>query len=160
MIDALEKPLGAVEIACLRSDVIREAMTWLGTPWHHRGRVKGVGVDCAQFLALVYEAAGAIAPVPEQHYPVDWHLSREEPRFLAEVRRHAVPVPEASALPGDVAMFNFGRHAAHGAIVLAWPRIVHAYVNERAVVVSHVGADAGLAKRLAGIWRLRQFVEA
>ena len=24
---------------------VAEALTWLGTPYHHQGRVKGVGVD-------------------------------------------------------------------------------------------------------------------
>lgn len=24
---------------------VAEAVTWLGTPYHHQGRVKGVGVD-------------------------------------------------------------------------------------------------------------------
>jgi len=27
--------------------LIDEARTWLGTPYHHQPRVKGVGVDCA-----------------------------------------------------------------------------------------------------------------
>ena len=26
-------------------EAVSEAMTWLGTPYHHQGRVKGVGVD-------------------------------------------------------------------------------------------------------------------
>ncbi len=32
------------------SDVVRTARTWLGTPYHHQGRLKGVGVDCAGLL--------------------------------------------------------------------------------------------------------------
>jgi cell wall-associated NlpC family hydrolase len=32
-------------------------------------------------------------------------------------------------LPGDVAVFKFGRTFSHGAIVLAWPRVVHAFVR-------------------------------
>ena len=34
-----------------RAAVVAEAIAWLGTPYHHRARIKGVGVDCAQ-LAL------------------------------------------------------------------------------------------------------------
>ena len=34
-----------------------EALTWLGTPYHHQGRVKGVGVDCGQILIAIYEKA-------------------------------------------------------------------------------------------------------
>lgn len=27
-------------------DIINEARSWVGTPFHHQGRVKGAGVDC------------------------------------------------------------------------------------------------------------------
>ena len=37
-----------------------EALTWLGTPYHHQGRVKGVGVDCGQILISIYEKAGIL----------------------------------------------------------------------------------------------------
>lgn len=33
---------------------VAEAITWLGTPYHHQGRVKGVGVDCGTLLCEVY----------------------------------------------------------------------------------------------------------
>jgi hypothetical protein len=29
--------------------------------------------------------------------------------------------------PGDVAVFRYGRTYSHGAIVIAWPRLIHAY---------------------------------
>ena len=31
----------------LRERVVAEALSWLGTPYAHRQRLKGVGVDCA-----------------------------------------------------------------------------------------------------------------
>ncbi|WP_436904878.1 hypothetical protein [Acinetobacter johnsonii] len=34
---------------------VQEALTWLGTPYHHQGRVKDVGVDCGTLLCEVYE---------------------------------------------------------------------------------------------------------
>ena len=36
-----------------KEDVVREAKTWLGTPFHHQGRLKGVGVDCAGVIVCV-----------------------------------------------------------------------------------------------------------
>lgn len=39
-------------------EAVAEAMTWLGTPYHHQGRVKGVGVDCATLLCEVYKEVG------------------------------------------------------------------------------------------------------
>lgn len=37
------------------SNTVAEALTWLGTPYHQQGRVKGVGVDCGTLLCEVYE---------------------------------------------------------------------------------------------------------
>jgi hypothetical protein len=45
--------------ACKRVAVTREAETWLGTPYHHMGRVKGAGTDCLMMLAEVYEACAS-----------------------------------------------------------------------------------------------------
>ena len=46
-----------------RQAVVAEALTWLGTPYHHRARVKGAGVDCGQLLAAVFEGAGVLRHV-------------------------------------------------------------------------------------------------
>lgn len=136
-----------------RGDVVAEALTWLRTPWHHQARVKGVGVDCAQFLVGVFGAVGLVSPLDLGYYPPDWHLHQDRPRFLENLAQHADPVDEP--LPGDIAMFKFGRHAAHGSIVIGWPVIIHAYRDERAVVLSDVAASPALSDRFAGFWRLR-----
>lgn len=137
-----------------REEIVEEAGTWLKTPWHHMARVKGAGVDCANFLAGVYHAAGLVPDLDFGHYPIDWHLHQDEPRFLRILGQHADPI-DGPPLPGDVAMYKFGRHAAHGTIVLAWPLIIHAYRDERAVVISDGLANVGLAERLHGFWRVR-----
>jgi cell wall-associated NlpC family hydrolase len=138
----------------LRARVVAEALSWRGTPWHHMARLKGAqgGVDCAQFLIGAFQACGIVPAMEVGYYPPDWHLHRDEPRFLAILRQHAEPVE--SALPGDVAMFKFGRHAAHGAIVIKWPEIVHAWIDERMVIGSDVARTPRLAERFEGFWRL------
>jgi cell wall-associated NlpC family hydrolase len=146
----------------IEQQVVEEARTWLGTPWHHNARVKGAGVDCAQLLIAVFRACGLAPEIRLGYYPPDWHMHRDEPRFLRELARYADPVYLHGAAiadvvrPGDVAMFNFGRHAAHGAIVTAWPEVVHAYRDVGQVTVSDVRADLALAGRLAGFWRVRE----
>lgn len=136
-----------------RKDVIAEAMSWLRTPWHHQALVKGGGVDCAHFLVGVFENVGLVDAPDLGYYPPDWHLHQDRPRFLETLAQYADPV--ADSLPGDIAMFKFGRHAAHGSIVVDWPVIIHAYRDERAVVLSDVAASAALSKRFAGFWRVR-----
>ncbi len=39
----------------IRQQIIYVAMAWLLTPYHHHARIKGVGVDCVQFLIAVFE---------------------------------------------------------------------------------------------------------
>lgn len=137
-----------------RDKIIAEAMTWLRTPWHHEARVKGAGVDCAQFLIAVYAAVGLIPDIKTDHYPPDWHLNQGEQRFLECLMRYADPVE--SPLPGDVAMFQYGRHAAHGSIVTdtAGPAIIHAWRDERMVTITDLTVSP-LRERLAGFYRLR-----
>ena len=36
-----------------RQRVVAEAETWLRTPYHHMGRIKGGGIDCPTLLAEV-----------------------------------------------------------------------------------------------------------
>ena len=65
-----------------RKAVIAEAETWLGTPYHHMARVKGVGCDCLTLLAAVYYSAEVIPAIDIPYYPPDWHLHRTAERYL------------------------------------------------------------------------------
>jgi hypothetical protein len=127
-----------------RNAVVREAMSWRGTAFHHRGRVKITrdeagrtldrgGIDCAQSVYLIYRAAVPNL-VPEiadadANYAFAWNLSKEtasEERYLRSVLEYAREVSVAS--PGDLALFKWGLAWAHGAIVMPprWPAIAHA----------------------------------
>jgi cell wall-associated NlpC family hydrolase len=111
-----------------RGAVIAEALSWLGTPYHHMGRVKGAGADCLTLLAEVYEAAGVVPHIEPEHYPPDWHMHRDVERYVEGVLAYAREVA-GPPRPGDVAVFRFGRAFSHGAIVLAWPRLIHSFVR-------------------------------
>jgi len=108
-----------------RLAVIEEARTWLGTPFHHAARVKGAGVDCLMLLAEVYHRAGIVAAIEPPFYVPDWHLHRDAERYMQGLLQYARPIAEP--LPGDIALFRFGRTYSHGAIVVGWPRLIHAY---------------------------------
>ena len=64
-----------------RERVVAEAETWLRTPYHHMGRIKGGGTDCLMLLAEVYEASGVIPHVDVPFYPPDWNLHRDAERY-------------------------------------------------------------------------------
>lgn len=110
-----------------RERVIAEAFTWLRTPYHHQGRIKGVGVDCATLLCEVYEAAGVIPHVDPTPYPADWHLHRDAERYLGWLSQYGREVDEAR--PGDVIVWKFGRCFSHAAILCDDNLIIHSYIG-------------------------------
>ena len=138
-----------------RARVVAAARTWLGTPFHHHAQVRGAGVDCLNLLAAVYTTCGLIEPPEIPDYTQDWHIHHGTQRFLDAVLRYADLLPEGETpQPGDIVMFVYGRHAAHGAIVVDWPVVIHAWRDVGQVVMTE--ADTGpLAARFAGAYRMR-----
>src|SRR5438270_4473454 len=118
-----------------REAVIREAESWIGTPFHHAARIKGAGVDCLMLLAEIYERAGVVPHIDPPFYVPDWHLHRDAERYLEGLACHAYeiagPPQGAGPLPGDIALFRFGRTYSHGAVVIRWPRCACLLVDRR-----------------------------
>lgn len=159
----------ATEVDALRVAVIRAAERWLGTPYRSCARVRGAGVDCANFLAAAFEDAGVVEPVRLAPYAPDWHLHRSEEQFLAQIARYCRPLAAAETpAPADIALFRFGRCVSHGALITApHPEphtappttrvtVLHA-LRGRGVVYDEIGAGSALAVRLAGVWTLRDW---
>lgn len=128
-----------------RARVVQEARAWLGTPYHHAARVKGAGVDCGQLVAAAFEAAGVVSPLAIAPYPSDWNLHRGAELYLDVVLQHAREI-EGPPSPGDIAVWQFGRAFSHGAIVVEWPVIIHAYFG-LGVVQEDALANQNLAAR-------------
>jgi cell wall-associated NlpC family hydrolase len=132
-----------------RLDVVQEAMTWLHTPYHHAARIKGAGVDCGMFLAEVYEQTGVMPHVVPDEYPPDWHMHQDGERYLGLVAAHAHQVEVG--LPGDIVLYRFGRCVSHGAIVIVWPQIIHAYIR-LGVVLDEGERNTVLREAQVGFW--------
>ena len=136
--------------------VVSEAITWVGTPYHRGAKIKGVGVDCGQFLIGVFEGAGYLKPgeCDPGYYPHEIHLHRAEERYLEWILKFCTKVQNPQ--PGDIAMFRFGQSSSHSAIVIEWPKVIHSYVRMGVVVSS---AEEALlcypdgSSRLTGFYR-------
>ena len=86
-----------------RSAIAAEAKTWVNTPYHANGALKGVGVNCAQFLFCVAKNAGvlpAAAPQPRWYTPQLATNSKEE-RLVAYVTARALCISMASRIRSD-----------------------------------------------------------
>ena len=131
-----------------RADVVAEARAWLGTSYHHAADIKGVGVDCAMILVRVFCDLGLVEPFDPRPYTRDWHMHRDDERYLGFLLARAREV--ASPEPGDVMLFKIGRAYAHGGIVTkADPlTIVHAFLPAACVIEDEIARVAELAERL------------
>ena len=133
-----------------RAQVVSEALSWQGTPYHHCADVLGAGVDCAMLLVRVYAACELIpADLDPRPYAPDWHLHRSEEAYLGWLAQHAQLQEGGEPEAGDIVVWRFGRCFSHAAIVLErGPRamVIHAWRPGRRVMLAHL-ADSAFAGR-------------
>jgi len=96
-----------------RADVVREARSWKETPFHHQGRLKGVGADCAGLILGVARALGlpsadleAYGRIPNGRHLRSHCNSAMDPISLNEIR------------PGDVLLLRWERFPQHLAFIV------------------------------------------
>jgi cell wall-associated NlpC family hydrolase len=128
-----------------RDAVIAEAMTWLGTPWRHMARVKGVGVDCANLPIGVYAAAGLIGDFDPAPYPRDWHIHKDHERIIPVIEGFGREIDPLAVQKADLLVFKIGRVFSHCAIVIEPGRLgVHASLRARMVTLCDLDRDQDL----------------
>lgn len=98
-------------------------------------------------LIRVFAAVGAIPDFDPRPYSSDWHLHQDEARYLAGLDKYAHRVDEGKL--GDIAMYRFGRHASHGAIIVSDEYVIHAHKNAGQVILCERSA---LEARLDSYW--------
>ena len=147
-----------------RRAIVAEAKTWVGTPYLSNGMVKGPrgGVDCAMLPLAIYAEAGFIPKeFDPRPYSPQWHLHKTEEKYLNDVLKFSKEVQgpsERRPLPADFVMFKIGQVSAHGAIVIDWPKVVHAVGNDRVrledVSKNNIGKRALwlVSKRFFTLW--------
>lgn len=111
----------------VRAAIVKEAETWLNTPYVSNAMVKGKGggTDCAMLLIGVYANLGLIPKeFDPRPYPPQWHVHRNEEKYMEYVLSFVKEI-ETEPKPGDLVMFKIGRVFAHGGIVTSWPNMIH-----------------------------------
>ena len=93
------------------AEIVAAARAWLGTPWRHQGRLKGVAVDCGGLILGVGKELGLLDFDTRAYgrIPDGQHL-----RALCE--QHLVAKAVIEVVPGDVLLMRFTRHPQHLAI--------------------------------------------
>lgn len=97
-----------------RSSIVHAARSWLGTPYQHQARLRGVGVDCIGLVIGVARSLGLVAP----EFDINGYSRQPAPAILmAACEKHMQPVPLTRIQAGDVIVTRFERDPCHFAIV-------------------------------------------
>lgn len=127
-------------------DLIAAARSYLKTPFHHGGRLPGVGLDCIGVIACAASSCGLL------HRDVAAYPLRSNGQLRVELDAQLVRVPEAVA--GDVLLMSLGDDEHHVALYTG-TTIIHAYAVVRRCVEQPM-AEIWWQK-VRGIYRFREF---
>jgi hypothetical protein len=85
-------------------------------------------------------------------YPQDFAIHSSEERFLANIERYAHRVDKPKE--GDIAVWKFGRCFSHAAIVVDYPTIIHAKIDEGVLLdLAEQGDLAGRKVRFYSVFK-------
>ena len=133
-----------------RAEVIKEARSWIRTPWRHQGRIKGVASDCIGVVIGTAKALGLTEPdfdIRDYARFPDGKLLR---KYLGELMD---PVSLSQKQGGDVLLIRPSRIDQHIAILTFENSIIHAIDMERGVR-EHI-LDRVWAKLVVGAYKFR-----
>ncbi|MHB1098246.1 MAG: C40 family peptidase [Burkholderiales bacterium] len=130
-----------------REAIVEAARSWIGTPFHHQGRRKGIGADCAGIVLGVAREMGY------SHCDRVGYSREPHGLFHLEVARQLVALPLSGIEPGDLLTFAFDRYPQHIGIVtnLEPLCVVHAYAQVRGCIEQAL--DPQWISRVRGAWR-------
>ena len=133
-------------------DIVAEARSWIGTPYHHQASLKDAGCDCLGLVRGIWRAFYGAEPEHLPGYSPDWGERGGDEPIIAAARRHMIEIRTTEAHPGDVLVFRIrrGRIAKHTGVMTAPGRFVHA---QEGGPVSEVPLSPWWRRRVAAAFR-------
>lgn len=136
------------------ADVVACARTWIGTPFVHQHRIKGVGADC---LGLIIGVCRELLMV-ESTFDVTGYTRQPDGTMIsqADVHMTRVMAPEI----GDIAVFRFDRQPQHMGFIADYVHGGHSVIHaldqrgrKGGKVVEH-RLDPSWRSRIVAVYRL------
>lgn len=110
----------------MKKYILWTARQWVGTPYHHQGRVKGVGCDCIGLIIGVCQEIGLI-----NFDFTNYERTPDGTAMMQELEKHCTPTNNPE--PGDLLVFRIKRNPRHVGL-LTDGGIIHAYQSAGKVV--------------------------
>jgi cell wall-associated NlpC family hydrolase len=147
-----------------RAAVLHEAFEWIGTPWMHKNRVKGRGVDCGNYPGGVFAAVGLIDMPPLLEYSHQFWAHSDQELFRDEIEKYCIPLGRVEPEPGDIIGLKLrplGPTICHVGVCVRYPQFIHArggaFSKDGKVELGNLTGP--YEKLWSGVWRLRRWVE-
>lgn len=145
----------------MRTELIREAREWIGTPFHHQAALKGVGCDCGGLVRGVGVNTGALTLTAEQWKRHANYGRVPNPRRMERTLRTLLVFQwrrgdgeRPALMPGDVVWMEWRQelpmHLGIIATLEERTTLIHA-TSDIGRVVEH-GLTADFSTRIHSIW--------
>ena len=141
-----------------RSQIVRAARSWIGTPYHHQASLKGAGTDCIGLVRGLWRELFGGEPEALPAYSGDWAEATGQETMLRAAGRHLVATSTKHIQPGDVLVFRLRADtvAKHTAIAADPGRMIHA---QEGVPVSEVNIGPWWRRRIAGAFSFPNVID-
>jgi NlpC/P60 family putative phage cell wall peptidase len=135
-----------------RSDIVRAARGWLGTPYVHQASLKSVGCDCLGLIRGVWREVLGEEPEDVPAYGPGWAEATAGELLAGAGRRHLVEIPCTEYEAGDVLLFRWKPHlpAKHAGIAVSPDSMIHA---QDGACVAEIALTPWWRRRLAYAFR-------
>jgi cell wall-associated NlpC family hydrolase len=133
-----------------REAIVKEALSWIKTPYHPMGKIKGVGTDCGQILVEVYGNVGFITKFDTGYYPIDFNQHRDTENYFKFIEQYSHKVDEPKN--GDIVLYRFGRCISHSGIIVDVENKIIVHAQMKVGVVTSRWDDGDLDGRIVGFW--------
>ena len=105
-----------------RAEIIAEARTWIGTPWHHQATLKSVGCDCGGLIRGVMIALQLAPERLESWIDADEYLGYSGNPDGVSLReaceKYLVPIPKNAMQCGDAILVATDKYPQHLGILV------------------------------------------
>lgn len=121
-----------------RQEIVAEARSWIGTPFHHHAEIKSVGVDCIHLPIGVCKNLGLI---PVDFRVPDYGLQTNGADLMAHCEKNLIRITQQELRAGDIVILAIDVYPQHIGIVADYVygglSIIHA-ASSRSVAPSRV----------------------
>lgn len=104
----------------ISNDIINQARTWLGTPFHHQARLKGKGCDCLGLIVGVVDELGVKdthGKLLSSYDELNYSKQPDGEYLIQKLQAVLKEVPKEEARAGDLALFVIANNPQHLAFI-------------------------------------------